>query len=67
MKRKVIQIDLDGVLNDYCGIYDSNEIPKIKEGAFEFVKKLSEEYSLELFTVRDNVLSEKWLDETYYQ
>lgn len=38
-KNKIL-IDLDGVLNQYKGNYDENYIPKIKEGAEEFKKKL---------------------------
>ena len=38
--RKTIQIDLDGVLNDYDGNF-SEEIPKIKKGAKEFLKVLA--------------------------
>lgn len=61
MYKKLIQIDLDGVLNNYSGNYDTNKIDDIKDGAFEFLAKLSENYSLELFTVRDKQLCEEWL------
>ena len=40
--KKKILIDLDGVLNQYGkDKYDENKIPIIKEGAEEFVEKLS--------------------------
>ena len=38
--KKTILIDLDGVLNTYTGDFDENIIPPIKEGAYEFIKKL---------------------------
>ncbi|MBE7706209.1 MAG: hypothetical protein E7Z91_03070 [Cyanobacteria bacterium SIG30] len=59
---KRILIDLDGVLNEY-GVekFNENYIPKIKKGAFNFVKKLSRDYELYLFTTRNLMLSTKWL------
>ena len=30
---KIALVDLDGVLNDYTGKYNEQEIPKIKNGA----------------------------------
>ncbi len=59
--KRLILIDLDGVLNDYVGNYDKHEIPQIKDGAVEFVKKLSSKYDLKLFTTRDKNLAHKWL------
>ena len=44
--KKKILLDLDGVLNVYDGSYDKDKIPDIKEGAREFVKKLSENFDL---------------------
>ena len=34
---KIALVDLDGVLNDYTGKYNEQEIPKIKNGAKEFL------------------------------
>lgn len=60
--RRKIQIDLDGVLNEYGQEpFDENNIPKIKEGAKEFVQTLSESADLYLFTTRNLMLSAKWL------
>ena len=60
-KRKIL-IDLDGVLNQYGKEkYDENYIPKIKDGAVEFLEKLSEFGHLYLFTSRNLMLSVKWL------
>ena len=61
--RQNILIDLDGVLNSYCGGYDENFIPEIKEGAKEFIEKLYAEdrFNLVLFTTRNILKSVKWL------
>ncbi len=52
-------IDLDGVLDNYT-VY-TDEIPDIKNGAKEFVKKLSENYELILFTTRNSKQAVEWL------
>ncbi|MBR1908322.1 hypothetical protein IJ818_05250 [bacterium] len=60
--KKKILIDLDGVLNEYGKEpYDENFIPKIKEGAEDFIKELSEIAELDLFTSRNLMLFAKWL------
>jgi len=59
--KKTILIDLDGVLNTYTGNFDKNFIPPIKDGAFEFIKKLSEKYTIKIFTTRNLLLSAKWV------
>lgn len=62
MYKKKILIDLDGVLNQYGKEpFDENYIPEIKEGAIEFLQKLSKEAELYLFTTRNLMLSAKWL------
>ena len=62
MLKKKILIDLDGVLNQYGKEkYDENYIPEIKEGAKEFLEKLSTIGDLYLFTSRNLMLSVKWL------
>ena len=58
-----ILIDLDGVLNTYTGGFDKDFIPPIKEGAKEFLEKLSENFELKLFTTRNKMLASKWLVE----
>ena len=59
--RKIL-IDLDGVLNQYGkDKFDENYIPDIKDGAFEFLDKLSKNAELYLFTSRNLMLSTKWL------
>mgnify|MGYP002625410351 CR=1 FL=1 len=59
--KPIVQIDLDGVLNEYNGDYVENFIPPIKKGAKDFLKKLYSEYKLVLFTARNAKIAEKWL------
>ena len=61
MRKKLICIDLDGVLNLYSGYYSKNTIAPIRDGASEFIKKLSENFKIEIFTVRENKLVWKWI------
>ena len=61
--KKKILIDLDGVLNTYTGNFDENYIPEIKEGAEEFLKEISEEYEIKLFTTRNKLQASKWVYE----
>ena len=60
MFKKTILIDLDGVLNTYTGDFDKNFIPPIKDGAKEFLKDLSEKFSIKIFTTRNHLLASKW-------
>lgn len=59
--KKTILIDLDGVLNKYDGNFDKNFIPPIKEGAYEFIKELSEDYNIKIFTTRNRILASEWI------
>jgi len=61
--KKVLLIDLDGVLNTYTGNFDKEVIPPIKEGAKEFLKKLSENYEVRIFTTRNRLSASKWVIE----
>lgn len=61
VNKKTLLIDLDGVLNEYTGNFDENFIPEIKQGAKEFLTKLSESYIIKLFTTRNKILATKWL------
>lgn len=36
--KKIVNIDLDGVLNQYSGTFNEQEIPPIKKGAYDFIK-----------------------------
>lgn len=59
--RKTILIDLDGVLNTYTGNYDENFIPPIKEGAYEFLKDISNNYDIKIFTTRNLLQTSEWV------
>ncbi len=60
---KTLLIDLDGVLNTYCGDYNEYEISPPREGVWEFLEKISKQYRVEIFTVRDKELTQKWLND----
>ena len=62
--KKVILIDLDGVLNNYNGKFDANFIPPIRIGAKEFLEEISIKYNVVLFTTRNKELAEQWLKES---
>jgi len=61
--KKLILIDLDGVLNKYDGNFDKNFIPDINEGTIDFLEILSKDYRLRLFTTRDKNLAEHWVSD----
>lgn len=65
--KKKILLDLDGVLNTYTKDFNPNLIPPIKDGAVEFLKQLSKDYEIVLFTVRDKILAEKWIAQNNLQ
>ena len=60
LKKKIL-LDLDGVLNTYTKDFNPNFIPPLKDGAVEFLTKLSKDYEIVIFTVREKVLAEKWI------
>lgn len=59
--KKTLLIDLDGVLNEYKGNFDKDYIPPIKEGAEDFLKELSNDYEIKIFTTRNKILTAKWI------
>ncbi len=59
--KKTILIDLDGVLNTYTGKFDENFIPPIKKGALEFIKELSQQFKIKIFTTRNSLLASEWV------
>ncbi|MBR1977465.1 hypothetical protein IKA15_04215 [bacterium] len=61
--KKTILIDLDGVLNEYVGKYDTNFIPKPKNGVDKFLENLYLDFDLRLFTTRNKLSASKWLIE----
>lgn len=63
MFKRTILIDLDGVLNKYSGNFNKDLIPPILEGAKEFLQKVSKDYEIKIFTVRNKIKTAKWLIE----
>lgn len=61
--KKRILLDLDGVLNTYDGKYQENYIPRIRDGAKDFIKKLYEDFEIILFTTRKKDIAYLWLEE----
>ena len=59
--KKTILIDLDGVLNTYNGTFDEQVIPPIKDGAYEFIKNLSKDYKIKLFTTGNRLFATEWV------
>lgn len=62
-KKKLINVDLDGVLNTYHGNYDPVKISPPREGVHEFLENLSEYFIIDIFTPRKKDLVIKWLKE----
>lgn len=60
-RKQTILLDLDGVINTYNGAYNPVYIPPLREGAREFVEKLSAKYKIKLFTTRNKMLAAIWL------
>ena len=52
MKKKIL-LDLDGVLNTYKGKYNPKFISPIREDTVEFIKELSKDYKIVIFTSRN--------------
>ena len=63
MKKRTILIDFDGVLNNYRGNYDEENLPEIMDGAREFLEKISKEFIIKVFTTRTNLKVSKWIIE----
>ena len=58
-QKKTILIDLDGVLNTYNGNFNDKYIPPIKDRALEFIKDLSNEFKVVIFTSRNLLITSK--------
>ncbi|MCM1010455.1 MAG: hypothetical protein NC390_06225 [Fusobacterium sp.] len=62
--KKLLLIDLDGVLNQYDGKFDEKQIPTIRNGAKEFLEHFHrQDYDIKIFTTRNKLLTAKWLIE----
>lgn len=58
--KPTICLDFDGVLNNYHG-FDRHDLGEIRPGAEEFLKKLSRNYNVIIFSVRPFPKIVKWL------
>ena len=65
--KKVILVDLDGVLNIYSGNYKESYIPPPKEGAKEFLEELNKKYNVFIFTSRPQALADVWLKSNKFE
>ncbi len=63
MIKKTVLLDFDGVLNDYNGNYSDGEIEPLRDGALDFLERLSKEFKIILFTSRDLYLVNEWVIE----
>ena len=61
MDKRTILIDLDGVLNTYDGQFEDFFIPPIAAHAHEFIKELSMDYKIVIFTSRNLLSASKWV------
>ena len=59
--KKILLIDLDGVLNEYRGNFKNNYIEPPRQNTKEFLEKLSQKYEIKIFTTRNKFLTTKWL------
>lgn len=59
--KKVVLVDLDGVLNMYNGDFDENVLPLIRSGSKKFLEELSKKYDVKIFTARNKLLTSIWL------
>lgn len=50
-------------MNDYNGNFDANVIPKMKTGADTFLKNISKDFDIKIFTTRNCLLASQWLFE----
>jgi hypothetical protein len=60
-KKKTIYIDFDGVLNNYNGWLGEENLSTPKSGVEDFLKKLSENYEIYIFTARNSLYVINWL------
>ena len=61
LHEKSIAIDFDGVLNNYDG-YDGDNIGEPRPGAKEFLKTLSKDYNVIIFSARKYTKIIRWLN-----
>lgn len=61
MNKPTICVDFDGVLNNYKG-YDGVNLGTPRKGAKEFLRKLSQDYTVRIFSVRKYTDVIVWLN-----
>lgn len=59
--KKTILVDLDGVLNQYKGNYNKDFVEPIADGAYNFIKELSEDFKVVIFTSRNLLIASQWI------
>ncbi len=62
-QKKTILLDLDGVLNEYKGDYFEYFIPPLRKDARVFLQELYNDFNVVIFTTRNTLLVNKWLEE----
>ncbi len=65
MSKRLVLVDLDGVINTYAGNYQEDYIPPIKEGAELFLQSIIDalDCDIKLFTTRPHNLAKQWVKE----
>ena len=59
--KKLLCIDFDGVINNYTGNYNPDDLCKPREGVELFLKSLSNNYFIYIFTSRNTLKVEQWM------
>lgn len=62
--KKTIAVDFDGVLNNYKG-YDARNLGTPRKNVEKFLKELSNDYTIIIFTSRNHSLVRHWLVENH--
>ena len=63
MRKALILIDLDGVLNEYNGNFKIDHIPKPRKDTEKFLQEINKNFEITIFTTRNVYLTTKWLIE----
>jgi len=60
MKQKIF-VEFDGVLNTYTGWHGEDELFEPRDGSADFLRMLSKNFQVFVFTARDREKVYKWL------
>lgn len=65
MFKRLVLVDLDGVINTYTGNYQKDYIPQMKDGADLFLQNIIDtlDCDIKIFTTRPYDLAKKWIKE----